>query len=319
MFFLDKNIHTPLSSIKQRSFFCLSLDLMATTQENIAFLDVLDNSIASLKLPSLQENISEIETIQKIHNYFRSIQNSNQSADEKKMVDFIEKRLRYMAKNSSRIKVNQNQLNMLVDLSPNANIIDLLSAYYACFYLTPVHSKAVLEKQVPLLNELLCAAYHDIIKAMIDEKLPHYENLARHLIMLSELPENIKSSKIKKIVDDVAEKYKLTVADILVYFENRVKNKESFEHWPAALLNEYMQVKKNPENATFDNFLREKNLRDLFNDDEVEKYNLLFNSYVTKLVNRQLGKFVTNQVLICFIQSKKLFLNYKYLFNFVFN
>jgi hypothetical protein len=235
------------------------------------------------------------------------------------MLDFIEKRLRYMAKNSSRIKVNQNQLNMLVDLSSNANIIDLLSAYYACFYLTPVHSKAVLEKQVPLLNELLCAAYHDIIEAMIDEKLPHYENLARHLIMLSELPENVKSSKIKKIVDDVAEKYKLTVADVLVYFENRVKNKESFENWSAALLNEYMQVKKYPENATFDNFLREKNLRDLFNDDEVEKYNLLFNSYVTKLVNGQLGKFVTDQVLICFIQSKKLFLNCKYLFNFVFN
>lgn len=278
---------------------------MATTQENLAFLDVLNASIASFKLPSLQGSLSEIETVQKIHNYFRSRQNSNQSEEEKKQLHFMEKRLRYMATNSSRIKVNENQLSMLVDLPSDAQIIDALSAYYACFYLTPVHSKAVLEKRVPLINELLCAAYHDIIEAMIDQKLPHYENLARHLLMLAELPENVKSSKITKIVDDIAEKYKLAVADILVYFENRVKNEESFEQWPGELLNEYMQVKKNPEDATFDNFLREKNLRDFFNDDELEKYNLLFNSYVRKLVQGQLGRFVADEVWISFISSKK--------------
>lgn len=265
---------------------------MATTQKNITFLDVLDNSITSLKLPSIQKNISELETIQKIHSYFQSLENPNQSADEKKMLDFIEKRLRYIAQNPSRIQINQNQLNMLINLPSDTNIIDLLSTYYACFYLSPVHSK----KQVPLLNELLCAAYHDIIEAMINAKLPHNENFARHISMLSELPENVKSNKLKNIVDDVAEKYKLKAADIIFYFENRVKNKKSFENWPGELLNEYMQVKKSPENATFDNFLREKNLRDLFNDDEVEKYNLLFNSYVTKLVKGQIGKFVTNQV-----------------------
>ena len=285
---------------------------MANTaqEKNLFFLDVLNNSIESLRLSSDEKFHSNLK---RLHKYFDSRQNqtdeiTNQSAYETKMVGFIEKRFRYMAENSSRIVVNQNQLQMLFDLSSDINIFNFISAYYSCFSLSPVHSKEVAVQRTSLLNQLLCAAYYDIIVAMIDNKLPRYENLAQHLVMLSESGDRGKNNKIKQIVDDVADKYKLTAEDIFVYFHNRVKNNQSFEDWPRELLNKYIQFKQDPKSATFDEFLRENNLRDLFNDNEIEKYNLLFNSYVTKLVSGQLGEFASKQVTMhSLINNQKIF------------
>lgn len=275
---------------------------MANIQGNVCFLNVLDNSIASLDLPPRRKPHSEIENRQKLHEFFNSTQNRiEQSASEKESMDLIEKRLRYMATNPSRLKVNQNQLEMFIDLPSDVCTIDLLSAYYACFYLSPAHSKSVLAKRTSFLNQLLCAAYHDIIEEMINSKLPYCENLARHLVLLEESDQEKKTSQIKQIVDNVATKYDLKMKDILFYFHNRVKNQLSFENWPEVLLNEYIQVIHNPNDANLDGFLREKNLRDLFDDDEIKKYNLLFKSYVTKLRKGQLGKFVPDQVVFFII------------------
>lgn len=277
---------------------------MVTKQQDLHFLDVLDNSIASLKLPFLQTNISEIEIIQKIHQYFASVTDindrSNRSADEKKMIDFIQTRLQHLANNSQRIQVNQNQLKMLFDLPADVDILQLLPAYYACFYLAPLHSESTVGKTIPLLNELLCAAYYEIISKMTEKKLPYYENLAQRVIMESETTNKEKTGPIKEIINEVAAMFNLTAEDIIVYFENRLKHNETFENWPGEYLLDYVQMKKDPNQASFDDFLREKNLREYFNDDEVSKYNLLFNSYVRKLVDGQIGKFVLKEVTVLF-------------------
>lgn len=255
---------------------------MANTTE---FLDVLDNLIASTDLSSHQKTDSQLENQRRIHKYFNSIQ-INPSTNNKQKLDFLEKRLRYIVKNSSRIQVNQNQLQGFFDLSSDVDIVDLLSSYYSCFYLSSISVK-----RTALLNELLCSAYFDIIKEIIKQKLPCYENLAQYLVFLSE---NKKSSKIKTIVDDVAQKYKLKFQDIIFYFKNRIENPRSFESWPEQLLYKYLQLKQHPVNASFQDFLKENNLHDLFNDNDIQQYNLLFDSYITNLFNGQIGKFKQN-------------------------
>ena len=256
---------------------------MANTTD---FLNVLDNSIASVdSSSSYLKTDSQIEKQKRIHDYFNSKQ--TQSTNEKPKFDFIEKRLRFIVKNSSRIQINQHQLQGFFDLSADVDIIDLLSSYYSCFYLS-----AVSTKRIALLNELLSSAYFDIIEEIIKQKLPSYENLAEYLVFLSE---NDKSSKMKTIVNDVAEKYKLEFEDIIFYFKNRLENPQSFERWPEEFLNKYLESKQVPLNASFQDFLKENNLRDLFDENDIEKYNLLFNSYMTKLFKGEIGKFQPNQ------------------------
>jgi len=263
---------------------------MANTTD---FLDILDNSIVSVdSLSSYLKIDSQIEKQNRIHNYFNS--KEIQLIKDKQKLDFIEKRLRYIVKNSSRIRINQHQLQGFFDLSSDVDIFDLLSSYYSCFYLS-----AVSTKRIALLNELLCSAYFDIIAEIIEQKLPSYENLAEYLVFLSE---NDKSSKMKKIVNDVAEKYKLEFEDIIFYFKNRLENSQSFERWPEEFLNKYLEFKQVPLNASFQDFLKENNLRDLFDENDIQKYNLLFNSYMTKLFKGEIGKFQPNQAV--FAESK---------------
>lgn len=254
--------------------------------DTVSFLDVLNSSITSVDR-SFCENVNK----QKIYNYFNSTQNSPSKENDK--FDFIEKRLRYIAENPLRLQINQNQLQLLLNLSSDADIVDIITAYYSCFYLSPIYSKLIVEKRTALLNQLLCAAYDDIIADIIKENLPSYENLAQHLIFLSET--NTKCT-LRQIVMAVAEKYKLKIEDIIFYFKNRVQNPKSFERWPEEFLNKYMQIKQYPLNASLQDFLNENNLHDLFNDNDIKKYSPLFDSYVSKLVNGQIGKFETNQI-----------------------
>jgi hypothetical protein len=264
------------------------------------FLDVFDKLIASSELPFSQKNTSEVRSLQRVREYFTPVQNTENSvalsAVQQNKIVYIKARLQHMAANADCIQINQKQLKNLFELPSDTDIMLLLSTYYACFSLMATPSKPILTRKVQLINELLCSAYHDIICKLIENKMPHDEYFSDRIIMQIRTSKSSRGLATYNIIAKVAETYKLPIEEILGFIEDNIKNYGRVENWPIQYLHQYMNVKHQLENASFDDFLREMKLDKEFTADEMAKYDILFRSYITKLVTGQIGTFLSKKV-----------------------
>jgi hypothetical protein len=268
--------------------------------ETFSFLDTLNECIAFIKTPSTQTKDAESNILEQVRKYFISANdpvNSNGLSEEQiEMIDFMKSNLQYLTNYPDTIRINAYQLKKLFELQPDVDILLLLSTYYACFYLTDIPSESILTKKQRLINELLCAVYHEIILKLIEEKKSYDDYFSYHIIRRLRTSMDSEVRATYNMIDKVVTNYNLIADDIITFLENSDKFYEIIDNWPSEYLYNYMKNKAVTKNATFEGFLKENQLQNLFNIDEILKYEPLFKLYVTKLVKREIGAFQDRKV-----------------------
>jgi hypothetical protein len=178
----------------------------------------------------------------------------------------------------------------------DVDLFIVLGSFYSCFSnfimrklsSSPLdlYSGLTIGNKAALIDELMTAASDDVIRELVKEDLPYDKYYTHSLIIRLQAPEQTRDSytqETRRVIKKVADCYEIPTNMLIDYIYRKSTTYLRSDSEVLALLLKNIPQLSEGKVPTFEEFLCQSGLKDLWRSDEVKSFSILFENYSKKV------------------------------------
>jgi hypothetical protein len=202
-------------------------------------------------------------------------------------------------------ELSNKNLTKAADLASTSDgtLFTVVGSFYSCFssfimgkpcpLQSDVQYSLMTKNKTSLIDELMTAADDDVIRELVNEDLPYDKYYTYSVIIRLRAPEKIPDTytqKMQSIIEKIASSYAIPTNMLINFICGKCATYVQRDPELVALLHKHIPQSTEEKVPSFEEFLVESGLKDLWESEEVESFSTLFDKYSTKVQTEYLER-----------------------------